>query len=326
MQNNINNIPKIVEELIENKDYQQQQTKNTQPIAIKRCINNNKRMPNKHVSRSFDDAFCLKTNTGVYSASEQNKCEGYHPSREKLYYQNRNVTSFPNYLKNDDSKSSSPEDLNNTPGKHSFAFFSQTQKANSKGAGVIPYAIIDGNQYFLLQHADVPCKRKDLGWNDFGGKKNLDEEISLTAAREFSEETSCLFYLKENNTIENINLYEKLKNNLLLEYDSDTIAKLINIIPMAQKYFADKIDDSTLCVSSRDTYLSYFIRVNYISAKDIPIAEDLHISYAERYTRICKWFTFDELMNFETTDFHKRLQIAKIKNYIKLYHDKNLFI
>jgi len=270
-----------------------------QPIAIKYT---NKRAQNKYNSRSFDE--------GRFSRP-----------RTKIGHQNRNVTSFPNYPKNDDSNPSSSEDSNHLE-KRPLIF----SPNHPKGAGVIPYAVVDNNSYFLLQHADVPCRRKDRGWNDFGGKKNGDEESTSTATREFNEETSCLFYLKESNTVENVELYEKLKNNVLLEYDDDTISKLINIIPIAQKHFANKIDESTLSISSRDTYICYFVKVNYIPAKDLPTAEDLHISYTERYTRICKWFTFDELMNFETTDFHKRLQITKIKSHIKIYHEKKLFI
>jgi len=296
MQNNINDIPKIlVGEFAEVEPSFVRQPELTypevssraQPITIK---HNNKQISNKYASRSFDE-------------------RSYH---EKPRHRNRNVTSFPNYSK-----------------EYFFSDYPLREEYNimySKGAGIIPYAIVDGNVYFLLQHADVPCKKKDIGWNDFGGKKNFDENIFMTAAREFNEETSCLFYLNENNTPENAELYEKLKNNVSLEYDDDTITKLINTIPIAQNHFTDQINNSTLYISSRDTYLSYFVKVKYISAKDIPIAEDLHISYTERYTRICKWFTFDELMNFETSDFHKRLQITKIKYHIKIYYDKKMFV
>lgn len=220
----------------------------------------------------------------------------------------------------------------------------------SKGSGIIPYAIVNDIVYFLLQHADIPCKKKEFGWNDFGGKQNNPNESTYeVAAREFSEETSCLFYLKENSNPQNDNLYGRLRNNdeTRQNYskidesplwgdeqtiknptiDEQTITDLINTIPLAQHFYSKRINEymSPLYISSKETYISYLVRVEYIPAKDIPKSEDLHIPYTDRYTRICKWFTFNELMEFNNLQFHKRLQITKIKQRIKIYYERKLF-
>lgn len=224
------------------------------------------------------------------------------------------------------SNSTSPYSPNNYQKRLNFTGNSNyNPMIYAKGSGIIPYTINNGIIYFLLQHATYPCNKKYVGWNDFGGKRNYESESTFDiASREFSEETSCLFYLKENKIDE---LYGKLKYNDLNEYDKDTITELINIIPLSQEYYSNKIKESNnkLFLSSNDSYISYLVNVEYISASDIPKSEDLHIPYIDRYTRTCKWFTFEELMGFDETNFHKRLQITKIKQRIKFYYDKKMF-
>lgn len=205
-----------------------------------------------------------------------------------------------------------------------FKSYNAVQKA--KGSGIIPYSIVDGKIYFLLQKTDSPCKKKDSGWNDFGGKKNKSEHTVMTAAREFSEETSCLFYLKEIDDKESNLLYEKLKDNPTLSYDEESIEKLKKTIDISEQFFFDKINAyvNPIYVSSKEIYISYIIKVKYIPISDIPRAEDLHIPYEDRYVRECKWFSLDEFMLLEEEDFHKRLQITKVKYRIKNYYEKGL--
>jgi hypothetical protein len=195
----------------------------------------------------------------------------------------------------------------------------------AKGAGIIPYTVIDGKIYFLFQKADNPNKKKDFGWNDFGGKKNLTEEnTSITAAREFSEETSCLFYLKEQTDEQSKILYEELKDNQTLTYSTDVVNKLKQIITLSAKFFSNKINTyiNPLYISSKETYISYIIKVKYVPIIDIPRAEDIHIPYEERYIRKCKWFSMEEFMLLTEYDFHKRLQITKIKNRIQNFYER----
>ncbi len=200
--------------------------------------------------------------------------------------------------------------------------------SNCKSAGVIPYTIHNDTVYFLLQQSINPQRKKDYGWNDFGGKKlSPGETTAETASREFSEETSCLFFLKENKSEENDKFYDMLKNNIELSYDNDTIEILKKLILLSQNFYADKITEFVLpiYISSKETYISYFIRVPYIPQEDLPRAEDIHIPYESRYLRNCQWFSFDELMELNEKDFHKRLQITRIQQRINNYYEKGLF-
>jgi hypothetical protein len=200
--------------------------------------------------------------------------------------------------------------------------------SNCKSAGIIPYTVHNGIVYFLLQQAQYPLRRKDFGWNDFGGKRiSYNESTIETAAREFSEETSCLFYLKEKNTTESNIFYDRLKDNIDLYYNNETIMILKNILPLSQKYYVDRITEylHPVYISSKETYISYFVKVNYIPEPDLPRAEDIHIPYEIRYIRTCKWFNFEELMSLNEKDFHKRLQITKIQQRINDYFNKKHF-
>jgi len=122
--------------------------------------------------------------------------------------------------------------------------------------------------------------------------------------------------------------YQSLKNNDNLIYDLDTVTALKELIPVSTKFFTNKINDEShsLYVSSKETYISYFVKVKYIPEADIPKAEDIHIPYEVRYIRSCRWFTVGEIMELEEKDFHKRLQITKILQRIKNYLDNGAFV
>jgi|SRR5271154_366982 len=199
---------------------------------------------------------------------------------------------------------------------------------NCRSAGIIPYAFNESILYFLFQRIDIPKRKKDGGWNDFGGKAEPYETTMETAAREFSEETSCLFYIVENSGDTIDPLYHILKNNELLQYDDSAVDQLKKIIPKSKTYYAKRIMElvSPLYVSSKETYISYFIRTPYLPADDLPRAEDIHIPYEERYIRTCQWFNINELMDLHEKDFHKRLQITKLQNRTYDYYQRGLFI
>jgi len=204
-----------------------------------------------------------------------------------------------------------------------------------KGSGIIPYCQNGSEILFLLQKEEKGGSRKNSGWNDFGGKRLMDSELPHnTAAREFSEETSCLFYLKEGGDHSYPNLYEELKDNESLIYDKQALKSLVELIPLASKFYeerigtdqtdevgqhTDEVDQTTLpsspgvvCVNSNHAYSTYFLEVPYIPAEDIPRAEDIHIPYKNRYIRSCKWFTYHDLFKLHKSQVHKRLNLHKI--------------
>ncbi len=197
-----------------------------------------------------------------------------------------------------------------------------------KSAGIIPYTLLDGNIYFLLQKANHPNKYKDNGWDDFGGKQLFAEESPIhTAAREFSEETSCLFFLKElyGNNQEYRDKYMLLKNNGTLHNSHEINSVIIDLIPKSTEFYVKKISSSPLYISSKEIYISYLVKVPYVPDTDLPIAEDMHINYDIRYLRKCRWFSISDITTIDQKYLHKRLQIMKPQYRIKAYYDKNKF-
>ena len=197
---------------------------------------------------------------------------------------------------------------------------------NCKSAGVIPYCYKGDNIYFLFQKSDFPLRNKDDGWNDFGGKKTSNEMTFETAAREFSEETNCLFYLKDQQPFDEVT-YDSLKNNSNLSYSVETVEKIKQLIPISKKYYFDKISQYAypLYTSSKEIYISYFVKVDYIPAEDLPCAEDIHIPYEVRYKRTCQWFSLSQILLMNEQQFHKRLQITKIQSRIDDFNVRGLF-
>lgn len=201
---------------------------------------------------------------------------------------------------------------------------------HAKGAGVIPYTFIDGSLYFLFQRSTFPVNPKNQGWNDFGGKKDGDDGDAIDiASREFTEETNCLFYLRENLSTEgNAKLFELLQHRDDMSYSDDAVVNLKKLLPIAKTYYNIKLrnQNQELKLKIKETYASYFIYVPFIEAEIIPKAEDLHVDYDIRYMRECKWISFNELKEMNDEEFHKRLQIVKIKARIQDLFNRNLFI
>ena len=300
IQNNNNNFPteKTFSIPIKTKKKYKNYSKSWNGYSSFQCGKNN-------ISFSLNDNYS-KTNHKI----QNNIINNYKQSDNTTNYKYLNLLT--NHGSLDQIKKSKPYDAVN----------------NCKSAGIIPYTFFNGKLYFLLQKAKNPFRKKDFGWNDFGGKKiTPNESTADTAAREFSEETSCLFYLAEQKNDISLNYFNLLKNNENLSYNENCINILKNIIPLSQKYFSEKITEYVLpiFVSSKETYISYFIKVEYIFEKNLPMAEDIHIPYQNRYIRTCKWFSMDEIMELDEQDFHKRLQITKIQQRINNFYEKKLF-
>jgi hypothetical protein len=230
-----------------------------------------------------------------------------------------------------------------------------------KSAGIIPYTQHNGVTMFLLQKIVKGTDNKNaFGWNDFGGKKSkTDANIFETAAREFGEETSCLFYLSEENLDQS---YSCLKNEALTvfpepqngnseahtelrssrdtlfpgaallgnsEYSPQQVELLNSVIPANTQFFAERLNiganyKQPLYASHKDVYVTFLMKVKYVPVEDIPTSEDLHVYYEERFVRECKWFTFTELMQLGRSDLHRRLQITPLHDRIMYYYKESL--
>lgn len=193
---------------------------------------------------------------------------------------------------------------------------------NAKGAGIIPYIWHNSELKFLLQRHIFPDIKKKRGWNDFGGKKEAEDSGAMeNACREFAEETSCLFYLINKDE----KMYNIFKNNNLLQYSQSDIKNLTKIIPYAKQYFLDKLGKFPQYICCGETYITYFLEVDYLDINDIPKCEDIFKDYETKYIRECKWVDAIELINLEYSCFSKRLQIMNFQNKIKKMLDKRVF-
>jgi hypothetical protein len=232
------------------------------------------------------------------------------------------ATSYSNITNHHSSSYSPPTKLSrslDTTLKH-------RQHLDCKGGGVIPYTIYQGRLLFLLQKTIDPVTTKNMGWCDFGGKKNEEDLNSIyIACREFMEETSCLFYLKLKGR-ENDEIYQKLKDNPDFYYTKQTINELKKLIDEAKVHYRIALNDyDRLRLQVKDVYVSYLVKVDYIDALDFPRCEDVFMNYEDKYIRQCRWFTYDELQGLETKDFHKRIQIMHIKERIEQFYKNNVF-
>lgn len=191
-----------------------------------------------------------------------------------------------------------------------------------RSAGIIPYAYVDGKIMFLLQKYTSPRKKNDFGWNDFGGKMDEgDSSLVNTAAREFNEETNCIFYINEQSVLQNEELNLNDQNN----YES--YANILrDILPKSVEYYSNKIKSSNIpYVYSKNIYISFFVNVIYIPANKISIHEDIHLNYTDKYIRECKWFSLDEIINLDPLNLHRRLRITHLSKNIKSFYFDNIF-
>ncbi len=85
------------------------------------------------------------------------------------------------------------------------------------------------------------------------------------------------------------------------------------MIPVSQNFFVKRITEyvSPIHISSKETYISYFIKVKYIPTDDIPHAEDIHIEYMKKDMKENVMVFNRRILSMNDKDFHKRLQITK---------------
>ena len=301
------------------------------PLNIPIPINNMPKYKPNCISKSWGNIDNKAINTSFPQKTNNNRRNCRNSSSRSR--ENSPIQSYKHSRSYEES--SYVNGLNRSPGKsNSYDESSNRQSPynailNCKSAGIIPYTIYNGVIYFMFQKMLNPVKKRDEGLNDFGGKKiGANETTAEIAAREFSEETSCLFYLKSVDDDFSKKMYNVLKHNDELYYDAEAVNNLIALIDKSKLYYSELITQNMvpLYTSSKEIYISYFIKVVYVPEEDLPNAEDIHIPYEYRYIRTCKWYTINEIMAFDEKDFHKRLQITKIQQRIQNLYSKNMFV
>lgn len=69
-----------------------------------------------------------------------------------------------------------------------FLLFANCASACDRAAGVVPFAVVDGQVLVLIADHKI---NKQRGWAGFGGCVDKDESLAAAALRELHEETRC---------------------------------------------------------------------------------------------------------------------------------------
>jgi hypothetical protein len=155
------------------------------------------------------------------------------------------------------------------------AFYTKNNK-EIKSAGIIFYSFYKGKLHLLLQN----CKNK---WSDFGGKKEKEDTAPyITAARETSEESNCMFVsykslLSKKDVIDNINKCTK--------YITKKIKKNISNPPV---------------YIGRSKYMLYFVKISVFEMRQLKKRNFSEIEYFTNIHRKIEWIKFSdykELLN-----------------------------
>jgi hypothetical protein len=191
---------------------------------------------------------------------------------------------------------------------------SDTIRTLAKSAGVVPYSYIGNKLYFLFQithppKSDTKSRNKIGVLCDFGGKRDpTDRDIVMTASREFSEETSCLFFRKK---------YEHDDLKALITASTDHFSALFKNMCKEHPYFELYNDIS---------YVVYLYKVDYIPADMFPDKEDEYMNYDVHYKRECVWISYDDLIKLPYYKIHRRLNAVKLIPKLKCMYENDLFL
>ncbi len=159
------------------------------------------------------------------------------------------------------------------------AFYTENNK-EIKSAGIIFYSFYKGKLHLLLQN----CCGK---WSDFGGKKEKSDITPIiTAARETSEESNCMF----------------ISHRPVLSKED-----VINKLDKCTKYISNKIKknyDNTPVYIKRAKYMLYFVRIPVHEMRKLKKRNFSEIEYFTNVPRSVAWIKF--------SDYKKLLDKKKI--------------
>ena len=153
------------------------------------------------------------------------------------------------------------------------------------GAGVIPFAWLDGTACFLF-HKTFTGRRAGL-LVDFGGGSQAGETQYQTAAREFIEETDAMFFADTLNGYKDMRIQMKPQYQLMLQLIENTQSKHPQWWCRRVRVTDDKPRD----------WKTYFVEVDYRAPDDINAAwaEDQDGRFKKR--RELHWLTAEQLLD-----------------------------
>lgn len=143
----------------------------------------------------------------------------------------------------------------------SFIFFHFSNTEKEFNAGVMPYAIDESGEVFIL------LGEEDGYWEDFIGRPEDKDKMNPieTAVREFIEETNCYFNKDE--------IKSKIQKSVPLKLNESTIRYIIKI----QKIDKTKLlDNNTKCDDVEKTNYCWILATELLKAIDIA-KDDKHV-------------------------------------------------
>ncbi len=153
------------------------------------------------------------------------------------------------------------------------------------GAGVIPFAWVDGTARFLF-HKTFSGRRAGL-LVDFGGGSQAGETLYQTAAREFVEETEAMFFADNCNGCSDTRMPMESQYQLMLQLIENTQRLHPQWCCRRGSVNADKPRD----------WKTYFVEVEYRDPGEMNTAwaEDQHGRFRKR--RELLWLSAEQLLD-----------------------------
>jgi len=153
------------------------------------------------------------------------------------------------------------------------------------GAGVIPFAWVDGTSCFLF-HKTFTGRRAGL-LVDFGGGSHAGETQYQAAAREFIEETEAMFFTDDCNAVRDMRIQMKSQYQLMLQLLEKTQRQHPQWWCRRGRVTDDKPRD----------WKTYFVEVDYRVPDDMNAAwaEDKHGRFKKK--RELLWLTAEQLLD-----------------------------
>lgn len=222
-----------------------------------------------------------------------------------------------------------------------------------QAGGIVPYTFLNGELLFLMQRSKYFQNGNKSGWTDFGGAGYIGDFAYETAAREFCEETSSIFFLETmkrqkivsnkehllksfhdkyklvagiNKKVSKLSAnMQTIKNNFLTTKEQKIICELLG---KSIEYYVNLLSsmsevNSIPCIKRRrKVYESFFLEVPYIPVEHIPMTEETHTEFDELCLRECKWMTLNDLKNIAKHEFHGRQHAMKFLQNIPIIEKK----
>jgi hypothetical protein len=187
---------------------------------------------------------------------------------------------------------------------------------NWDGAGAMPYCVHEGKVYFLLQETKGGKKEGKLV--DFGGGRNkeVDSDILVCGAREFSEETAGLFTTSTlSQDVEEMASLDRhtIEQSPIVKKETERCLALFKEA-QAKQYVV------TTDLNHPSWYASFAIRISH---SDLHLQNAFFADPAKHKVRVFQWVIADAFISLldhksDVNSFPLHRRIFALKNVKKL--------